>query len=82
MSFCHLILLILVLRRWALWEGYLVIIFLVHGVKGFSRGSTMRLGRLILGGGIVFTVGEDSFHLTGRFACSELISLFLFSFRF
>lgn len=31
-----------------------------HGIKGFWRGSTMRLGRLILGGGIVFTVYEKT----------------------
>jgi hypothetical protein len=50
----------LVLRRWVLWEGYFISIFLDDGVKGFSRGSTMRLGRLILGGGIVFTVYEKT----------------------
>ncbi|BCS28044.1 uncharacterized protein APUU_61092A [Aspergillus puulaauensis] len=29
-----------------------------HGVKGLWRGSTMRLGRLLLSGGIVFSVYE------------------------
>lgn len=29
------------------------------GIKGFWSGSTMRLGRLILSGGIVFTVYEN-----------------------
>lgn len=28
------------------------------GARGFWRGSTMRLGRLVLSGGIVFTVYE------------------------
>lgn len=31
-----------------------------HGFKGLWRGSTMRLGRLFLGGGIVFTVYENA----------------------
>lgn len=30
------------------------------GVKGFWKGSTMRLGRLVLSGGIVFTVYEKA----------------------
>ncbi|KIM95828.1 hypothetical protein OIDMADRAFT_45119 [Oidiodendron maius Zn] len=30
-----------------------------YGVKGFWKGSTMRLGRLILSGGIVFSVYEQ-----------------------
>lgn len=29
------------------------------GVRAFWRGSTMRLGRLVLSGGIVFTVYEN-----------------------
>lgn len=29
------------------------------GIKGFWSGSTMRLGRLVLSGGIVFTVYEN-----------------------
>jgi solute carrier family 25 (mitochondrial citrate transporter), member 1 len=29
------------------------------GVRGFWSGSTMRLGRLVLSGGIVFTVYEN-----------------------
>lgn len=31
-----------------------------HGVRGFWSGSTMRLGRLLLSGGIVFTVYEKT----------------------
>ena len=34
------------------------------GVRGFWSGSTMRLGRLVLSGGIVFTVYE---HIVGLF---------------
>ncbi|KAJ5677873.1 mitochondrial carrier domain-containing protein [Penicillium maclennaniae] len=34
-----------------------------YGIKGFWRGSTMRLGRLLLGGGVVFTVYEHSLSL-------------------
>ena len=34
-------------------------IFQTGGVKGFWSGSTMRLGRLVLSGGIVFTVYEQ-----------------------
>lgn len=37
-------------------------IFGVHrelGVRGFWKGSTMRLGRLVLSGGIVFSVYEQ-----------------------
>lgn len=30
-----------------------------YGVRGFWRGSTMRLGRLVLSGGIVFSVYEQ-----------------------
>lgn len=30
-----------------------------HGVRGFWRGSSMRLGRLVLSGGIVFSVYEQ-----------------------
>ena len=35
-------------------------IFEERGVRGFWRGSTMRLGRLVMGGGIVFTVYEHA----------------------
>jgi solute carrier family 25 citrate transporter 1 len=31
-----------------------------HGIKGLWNGSSMRLGRLILSGGIVFTVYEKT----------------------
>jgi solute carrier family 25 (mitochondrial citrate transporter), member 1 len=34
-------------------------VFLTSGVRGFWRGSTMRLGRLVFSGGIVFTVYEN-----------------------
>ncbi len=34
-------------------------ILYTSGVRGFWRGSTMRLGRLVLSGGIVFTVYEN-----------------------
>lgn len=34
-----------------------------HGPKGLWRGSTMRLGRLLLGGGIVFTTYEKALEL-------------------
>jgi len=34
-------------------------VFSTSGVRGFWRGSTMRLGRLVLSGGIVFTVYEN-----------------------
>ncbi|KAK1980763.1 mitochondrial carrier domain-containing protein [Colletotrichum cereale] len=37
-----------------------------RGVKGFWSGSTMRLGRLILSGGIVFTVYEKVSSLLAR----------------
>lgn len=30
-----------------------------YGMKGFWKGSTMRLGRLILSGGIVFSIYEQ-----------------------
>jgi solute carrier family 25 (mitochondrial citrate transporter), member 1 len=30
-----------------------------EGIRGFWKGSTMRLGRLIFSGGIVFTVYEN-----------------------
>jgi len=30
-----------------------------HGLRGFWKGSTMRLGRLLLSGGIVFSVYEE-----------------------
>lgn len=30
-----------------------------YGVRGFWKGSTMRLGRLVLSGGIVFSVYEE-----------------------
>ncbi|KAF7590212.1 hypothetical protein BBP40_003143 [Aspergillus hancockii] len=30
-----------------------------HGVRGFWKGSTMRLGRLLLSGGIVFSIYEQ-----------------------
>ena len=33
-------------------------VFVTSGVRGFWRGSTVRLGRLIFSGGIVFTVYE------------------------
>lgn len=33
-------------------------VFSTTGVRGFWRGSTVRLGRLIFSGGIVFTVYE------------------------
>lgn len=33
------------------------------GVRGFWAGSTMRLGRLVLSGGIVFSVYENIVHL-------------------
>lgn len=36
-----------------------------HGVKGLWRGSTMRLGRLLLSGGIVFTVYEKTRDILG-----------------
>lgn len=32
---------------------------LEHGVRGFWKGSSMRLGRLLLSGGIVFSVYEE-----------------------
>ena len=34
-------------------------VFATTGVQGFWQGSTMRLGRLVLSGGIVFTVYEN-----------------------
>jgi solute carrier family 25 (mitochondrial citrate transporter), member 1 len=34
-------------------------ILATSGVRGFWRGSTMRLGRLVFSGGIVFTVYEN-----------------------
>lgn len=34
-------------------------IYVDYGLKGFWKGSTMRLGRLILSGGIVFSVYEQ-----------------------
>jgi solute carrier family 25 citrate transporter 1 len=34
-------------------------VFREAGVRGFWKGSTMRLGRLILSGGIVFSVYEQ-----------------------
>lgn len=34
-------------------------IFVTSGIRGYWRGSTMRLGRLVLSGGIVFTVYEN-----------------------
>ncbi|KAF2171326.1 hypothetical protein M409DRAFT_63658 [Zasmidium cellare ATCC 36951] len=43
-------------------EGMLVAarsILLDDGFKGFWRGSTMRLGRLVMSGGIVFTIYEQ-----------------------
>lgn len=30
-----------------------------HGPRGFWKGSTMRLGRLVLSGGIVFSIYEQ-----------------------
>ena len=30
-----------------------------YGIRGFWRGSTMRLGRLVMSGGIVFTIYEN-----------------------
>ena len=30
-----------------------------HGIRGFWKGSSMRLGRLLLSGGIVFSVYEQ-----------------------
>lgn len=36
------------------------------GVKGFWKGSTMRLGRLVLSGGIVFSVYENIVALLAR----------------
>ncbi|PLB37258.1 mitochondrial carrier domain-containing protein [Aspergillus candidus] len=35
-------------------------IYSAHGLRGYWRGSTMRLGRLVMGGGIVFTVYENT----------------------
>ncbi|KAL7949789.1 mitochondrial carrier domain-containing protein [Trichoderma barbatum] len=37
-----------------------------YGVKGLWRGSTMRLGRLLLSGGIVFAVYEKSSTMLDR----------------
>lgn len=34
-------------------------VFSTLGIRGFWRGSTMRLGRLVFSGGIVFTVYEN-----------------------
>jgi solute carrier family 25 citrate transporter 1 len=34
-------------------------VYLEHGVRGFWKGSTMRLGRLLLSGGIVFSIYEQ-----------------------
>ena len=34
-------------------------VFLDEGIRGFWRGSTMRLGRTVLSGGILFTVYEQ-----------------------
>jgi solute carrier family 25 citrate transporter 1 len=34
-------------------------VFQEHGVGGFWKGSTMRLSRLVLSGGIVFSVYEQ-----------------------
>jgi solute carrier family 25 citrate transporter 1 len=33
------------------------------GIRGFWKGSTMRLGRLVFSGGIVFSVYEQVVHL-------------------
>lgn len=44
------------LEQWRRFNG----IFLNHSLKGFWRGSTMRLGRLILGDSIVFIVYEKA----------------------
>lgn len=37
----------------------IISIFTESGARGFWKGSTMRLGRLILSGGIVFSVYEQ-----------------------
>jgi solute carrier family 25 citrate transporter 1 len=37
-----------------------------EGVKGLWRGSTMRLGRLVLSGGIVFSVYEQIVTFAGQ----------------
>ena len=34
-------------------------VFLDEGIRGFWRRSTMRLGRTVLSGGILFTVYEQ-----------------------
>ncbi|RHZ68736.1 hypothetical protein CDV55_107281 [Aspergillus turcosus] len=34
-------------------------VYYEHGVRGFWKGSTMRLGRLLLSGGIVFSIYEE-----------------------
>ena len=34
-------------------------VFQDHGIRGFWSGSTMRLGRLVMSGGIVFTIYEN-----------------------
>jgi solute carrier family 25 citrate transporter 1 len=34
-------------------------VYYEHGVRGFWKGSTMRLGRLLLSGGIVFSIYEQ-----------------------
>ena len=34
-------------------------VFQDHGARGFWSGSTMRLGRLVMSGGIVFTIYEE-----------------------
>lgn len=41
-------------------------IFSESGVRGFWRGSSMRLGRLVFSGGIVFTVYEKVAALLSR----------------
>ena len=38
-----------------------------HGLRGFWKGSTMRLGRLVLSGGIVFSVYEETASILLRF---------------
>ncbi|KAG8927260.1 hypothetical protein FRC03_009126 [Tulasnella sp. 419] len=40
-------------------------VFTENGITGFWRGTTPRLVRLVLAGGIVFTVYEQTIHLLG-----------------
>lgn len=41
-----------------------------YGLRGFWKGSTMRLGRLLLSGGIVFSVYEETASILLRFRWS------------